>query len=112
MRKRTNRGPETRKSVVMCRPMKLACAKFLVSVLAFFGVFVLAVPDASAAGSITYSKTSIQETSGSWHLQMTIVYGGKPKLAHVPMRFTFTYRRDGDRWMIVNHHSSRFAATP
>jgi len=70
--------------------MKLACAKFLVSVLAFFGVFVLAVPDASAAGSITYSKTSIQETSGSWHLQMTIVYGGKPKLAHVPMRFTFT----------------------
>lgn len=30
----------------------------------------------------------------------------------IPMRFTFTYRRDGDRWMIVNHHSSRFAATP
>jgi MYXO-CTERM domain-containing protein len=70
--------------------MKHASAKFLVSVLAFFGLFVLAVPNASAAGSITYSKTSIQETSGSWHLQMTIVYGGKPKLAHVPMRFTFT----------------------
>lgn len=30
----------------------------------------------------------------------------------VPMRFTFTYRREGGRWMIVNHHSSRFAATP
>jgi uncharacterized protein (TIGR02246 family) len=30
----------------------------------------------------------------------------------IPMRFTFTYRRDGDRWMIVNHHSSRFASTP
>lgn len=30
----------------------------------------------------------------------------------IPMRFTFTYRRHGDRWMIVNHHSSRFAATP
>ena len=30
----------------------------------------------------------------------------------IPMRFTFTYRREGDRWMIVNHHSSRFAATP
>ena len=30
----------------------------------------------------------------------------------VPMRFTFTYRRDGDHWMIVNHHSSRFASTP
>jgi len=29
----------------------------------------------------------------------------------IPMRFTFTYRKDGDRWMIINHHSSRFAAT-
>ena len=28
----------------------------------------------------------------------------------VPMRFTFTYRREGGRWVIVNHHSSRFAA--
>ena len=27
----------------------------------------------------------------------------------IPMRFTFTYRKEGDRWMIVNHHSSRFA---
>jgi len=27
----------------------------------------------------------------------------------IPMRFTFTYRREGERWMIVNHHSSRFA---
>ena len=30
----------------------------------------------------------------------------------IPMRFTFTYRREGERWMIVNHHSSRFASTP
>jgi uncharacterized protein (TIGR02246 family) len=30
----------------------------------------------------------------------------------IPMRFTFTYRKEGDRWMIVNHHSSRFASTP
>ena len=30
----------------------------------------------------------------------------------IPMRFTFTYRREGQRWMIVNHHSSRFATTP
>ena len=28
----------------------------------------------------------------------------------IPMRFTFTYRKEGDRWMIVNHHSSRFAS--
>ncbi len=26
-----------------------------------------------------------------------------------PMRFSFTYRREGGRWVIVNHHSSRFA---
>ena len=30
----------------------------------------------------------------------------------IPMRFTFTYRREGDRWVIINHHSSRFASTP
>lgn len=30
----------------------------------------------------------------------------------IPMRFTFTYRKEGDRWAIVNHHSSRFASTP
>ncbi len=27
-----------------------------------------------------------------------------------PMRFSFAYRRSGDRWMIVNHHSSRIPA--
>jgi len=27
----------------------------------------------------------------------------------IPMRFTFTYRKEGGRWMIINHHSSRFA---
>jgi len=70
--------------------MKLACAKFLFSILAFFGVFVVAAQSAWAAGSITYGKTQIQEAGGGWHLQMTIVYGGKPPLAHVPMRFTFT----------------------
>jgi uncharacterized protein (TIGR02246 family) len=30
----------------------------------------------------------------------------------IPMRFTFTYRKEGGRWLIVNHHSSRFAAGP
>jgi len=55
--------------------MKLVCAKFLVSILAFFGVFVLTTQTALAAGSITYSKTHITEANGGWHLQMTIVYG-------------------------------------
>jgi MYXO-CTERM domain-containing protein len=70
--------------------MKHAFAKFLVSVLALFGVFVLTAQPALAAGSITYSKTHIQESNGGWNLQMTIVYGGKPAMAHVPMRFKFT----------------------
>jgi hypothetical protein len=70
--------------------MKLACAKFLVCLWAFFGVFVLAAGTASAAGSLTWAKTHIQEAGGGWHLQMTIVYGGKPSMAHVPMRFSFT----------------------
>ena len=30
----------------------------------------------------------------------------------IPMRFTFTYRRQGARWLIVNHHSSRFDSSP
>jgi MYXO-CTERM domain-containing protein len=70
--------------------MKAACAKFLVLVLVFLGVLVLTAQTASAAGSLTYSKTHITEAGGGWHLQMTIVYGGKPALAHVPMRFSFT----------------------
>jgi len=70
--------------------MRLACSKLLVFVLAFFGLVALPTGTAWAAGSITYSKTRIQEANGGWHLQMTIVYGGKPSLAHVPMRFKFT----------------------
>jgi hypothetical protein len=59
-----------------------------------FGVALLAttllVGTAFAAGSITYSKKEIQESNGGWHIQMTIVYGGKPNTPHVPMRFSFT----------------------
>jgi uncharacterized protein (TIGR02246 family) len=29
-----------------------------------------------------------------------------------PMRFTFAYRMQDGRWMIVNHHSSRIPAAP
>jgi MYXO-CTERM domain-containing protein len=70
--------------------MRLASSKFLVFVLAFLGVFAVAAQTAWAAGSITYTKTHIQEANGGWHLQMTIVYGGKPPLPHVPMTFKFT----------------------
>jgi hypothetical protein len=70
--------------------MRPARTKFLGSVLAFLGVFSLVVGSALAAGSITYSKKEVQEANGGWHLMMTIVYGGKPNTAHVPMRFSFT----------------------
>jgi len=50
----------------------------------------LVVGAALAAGSITYAKKDIAESNGGWHLQMTLVYGGKPNTPHVPMRFSFT----------------------
>jgi MYXO-CTERM domain-containing protein len=63
---------------------------FLTFVLAFLGAFALLLGTAFAAGSITYAKKEVQESNGGWHLQMTIVYGGKPVTPHVPMRFSFT----------------------
>ncbi len=63
---------------------------FLVSALAFLGAFALLIGTAFAAGSITYTKKEVAESNGGWHLNMTIVYGGKPNTAHVPMRFAFT----------------------
>jgi len=29
------------------------------------------------------------------------------KKVEIPARFTFTYRKVGDQWMIINHHSSK-----
>ncbi|MET0594804.1 MAG: MYXO-CTERM sorting domain-containing protein [Polyangiaceae bacterium] len=83
--------------------MKLACAKLLVSVLAIFGVLVLTVSTASAAGSIAFSRTTIQESNGGWNLQMTLIYGGKPPMAHVPMRFSFTPTAFFERYLDDKH---------
>jgi len=69
--------------------MRLVRAHFLVSVSAFVCAFALTMGSAFAAGTITYAKKEIQENSGQWHLMMTIIFGGKPVTAHVPMRFTF-----------------------
>jgi MYXO-CTERM domain-containing protein len=69
--------------------MRLVRSQFPVFVSAFFGAFALTLGSAFAAGSLTYAKKEIQESSGQWHLMMTIIYGGKPVTAHVPMRFTF-----------------------
>ncbi|HKQ69622.1 MAG TPA: hypothetical protein VJT73_09795 [Polyangiaceae bacterium] len=70
--------------------MRFDRAHFLVSVSAFLCAFALTLGNAFAGGSISYAKKEIQESGGGWHLMMTVSYGGKPHLAHVPMRFTFT----------------------
>jgi MYXO-CTERM domain-containing protein len=69
--------------------MRLVRSQFVVFVSAFACAFALTMGSAFAAGSLTYAKKEIQESSGQWHLMMTIIYGGKPVTAHVPMRFTF-----------------------
>jgi uncharacterized protein (TIGR02246 family) len=48
-------------------------------------------------------------TNSGYYTSRTPVDG---QVIEIPMRFTFTYRREAGRWMIVNHHSSRFAAGP
>lgn len=40
----------------------------------------------------------------------TIFAGGPPRVT--PARFSFTFRRNGDRWLIVSHHSSLMPAAP
>ena len=70
--------------------MRPARTHTLVSALAFLAAFALVIGSAFAAGSLSYAKKEIQESGGGWHLMMTIVYGGKPNTAHVPMRFSFT----------------------
>ena len=40
----------------------------------------------------------------------TIMRDGKP--VAIPARFSFTYRRQGGQWLIVDHHSSGMPAAP
>jgi hypothetical protein len=70
--------------------MRFDRSSFVVSLAAFLLVFALGLGLAQAAGSISFTKREVQESNGGWHLMMTIVYGGKPNTAHVPMRFSFT----------------------
>ncbi len=71
-------------------PMRALATRTWVFALAFLATMTFLVGTAFAAGSITYAKKEVQEANGGWHLQMTIVYGGKPNTPHVPMRFSFT----------------------
>jgi uncharacterized protein (TIGR02246 family) len=40
----------------------------------------------------------------------SFVKGGETK--NLPARYSFTYVKDGDRWLIVDHHSSAMPSTP
>lgn len=64
--------------------------KRLFSFVAVFAALVFFVGDALAVGSISFTRRELSESSGGWRLAMTIAYGGKPHLGHVPMRFSFT----------------------
>jgi len=51
-----------------------------------------------------YGDTAV--SSGTY--AFTVFPGGQARV--VPARFSMTYRRDGDRWLIVDHHSSAMPA--
>lgn len=60
------------------------------TVLLALATFFVAIAEAFAAGSITYTRRELTESGGGWKIAMTILYGGKPTTAHVPMKFKFT----------------------
>lgn len=53
-----------------------------------------------------YDDTAV--SSGTY--AFTVFPGGQARV--VPARFSMTYRRNGDRWLIVDHHSSAMPAPP
>lgn len=75
----------------------------LFSFVAALAVLFFAVTDALAAGSISFTRRELTESNGSWRLAMTIVYGGKPHLNHVPMRFSFTPTAVYERYLDDAH---------
>jgi hypothetical protein len=42
----------------------------------------------------------------------TFQYKSGDKIVTVPARFTFVYKKDNDRWLIINHHSSQLPIQP
>jgi MYXO-CTERM domain-containing protein len=62
----------------------------IVGLTVLVGLLVVLPRAASAAGSINYTRKTIEEVNGGWKISMTIIYGGKPAMPHVPMRFAFT----------------------
>ena len=54
------------------------------------------------------SRGEIATSAGIY--TFTTYAGGQPRIT--PARFSFMFRRNGDRWLIVNHHSSLMPAAP
>src|SRR5690554_6383343 len=65
--------------------------------------FLFVTCDALAAGSISFKRREVQESNGYWRLQMTIDYGRKPHLGHVPMSFRFTPTAIYERYLDDAH---------
>jgi uncharacterized protein (TIGR02246 family) len=42
----------------------------------------------------------------------TFFYSKHGEMKTLPARYSFTYIKDGDRWLIVDHHSSTMPAAP
>lgn len=57
---------------------------------------------------VVQSRGDVATSAGTY--TFTIYPGGQPRV--VPARFSFTFRRNGDRWLILNHHSSLMPAAP
>lgn len=75
----------------------------LFSFVAALAALFFVVTDVLAAGSISFTRRELTESNGSWRLAMTIVYGGKPHLNHVPMRFSFTQTALYERYLDDAH---------
>lgn len=63
---------------------------------------------AHAFGRVSLKRTTIEEADGRWRIEMTMNYGSKPHLGHIPMDFIFEQKvyyeysiTDGDKEPVV-----------
>ena len=75
----------------------------------FERTFQLSPPPKAAIGARltrTYGDTAI--SSGNYSFEMVV----QGQSRSIPARFSFTYRRSGERWLIMDHHSSLLPSAP
>ena len=65
-------------------------------------------PSVELGQFVVRSYGDIGISSGGY--TFTVFPGGQQRIA--PARFAFTFRRSGDKWLIVSHHSSLQPASP